>query len=179
MIKSTFLIGLTLILILSGCSNEDATSKSSAKLEVVTSSSTNFTLENFFSLGFKKYRIYDVTELQGATDAVFGFWGTGAYERKEYEIRIYGSHEDAVSLGEPLAKEATGNDAVIKSSKSSWKEGLKDRRTIGGPGSGGGGRSGSFPKYGNYAIYGNVVMLCEGAEEIALEICWRLINKLN
>ena len=55
----------------------------------------------------------------------------------------------------------------------------KDRRKIGGPGDSGGGRSGTFPRYGNYAIYGNVIMLCEGPEEIALENCWDLINNLS
>ena len=110
---------------------------------------------------------------------MFGFWGEKKSESKTYEIRIYTSHEDAISLGESFANEVTGNDAIIKSSESSWKEGLKDRRKIGGPGESGGGRSGTFPRYGNYAIYGNVIMLCEGPEEIALENCWDLINNLS
>ena len=84
-----------------------------------------------------------------------------------------------MSLGEILAKEVTGNDAVIAKSEATWKEGVKDRRTIGGPGEGGGGRSGTFPKYGNYSIYGNMVILCEGQVEIALEVCWKLINTLE
>ena len=170
------LIFLTLLVI--GCSSQNSESEKST-LEVVSNSDKIFTMDDFYSIGFKKNKIYDVSELNGASDAVFGFWGEKKSESKTYEIRIYTSHEDAISLGESFAKEVTGNDAIIKSSESSWKEGLKDRRKIGGPGESGGGRSGTFPRYGNYAIYGNVIMLCEGTEEIALENCWDLINNLS
>lgn len=156
----------------------ESSSNNKKVLEVVTNSQNIFSIDDFYNLGFKKYREYDVADLNGATDAVFGFWGPDVSSRKEYELRIYNSHSEAINLGEKLAEEATGNDAVLKSSRSSWKEGIKDRRTIGGPGGGGGGRSGTFPKYGNYSIFGNVIMLCEGAEEIALQVCWDLIDQL-
>jgi len=39
--------------------------------------------------------------------------------------------------------------------------------------------TGIFPKYGNYVIYGNMVILCEGQEGIALETCWDLINAIE
>ena len=170
------LIVLTLLII--GCSSQNSESEKSA-LEIVSTSEKVFSIDDFYSMGFKKNKSYDVTELEGASDAVLGFWGEKKSDSKTYEIRIYDSHENAISLGERFAKEVTGNDAVIKSSQSSWKEGLKDRRKIGGPGDSGGGRSGTFPRYGNYAIYGNVIMLCEGPEEIALENCWDLINNLS
>ena len=175
--KLFFSLAILSILIFS-CSSEDTSSQES-QLQVVTNSEKVFTIDDFYSMGFKKNKSYDVTELEGASDAVFGFWGEKKSDSKTYEIRIYDSHQNAVSLGESFAKEVTGNDAVIKSSQSSWKEGLKDRRKIGGPGDSGGGRSGTFPRYGNYAIYGNVIMLCEGPEEIALENCWDLINNLS
>ena len=87
--------------------------------------------------------------------------------------------DNGITLCNKCHKEVTGKDAVIAKSEATWKEGVKDRRTIGGPGSGGGGRSGTFPKYGNYSIYGNMVILCEGQIEIALEVCWKLINTLD
>ena len=167
-----------ILLITLSCSSGDSDSNSET-LDVVTNSEKVFSIDDFYSIGFKENRTYDVSELTGASDAVFGFWGQTKSESKTYEIRIYNSHEDAISLGESFAKEVTGNDAIIKSSQSSWKEGLKDRRKVGGPGSGGGGRSGTFPRYGNYAIFGNVVMLCEGTEEIALEVCWKLIKEIS
>ena len=175
--KLFFSLAILSILIFS-CSSGDTSSQES-QLQVVTNSEKVFTIDDFYSMGFKKNKSYDVTELEGASDAVLGFWGEKKSDSKTYEIRIYDSHENAISLGESFAKEVTGNNAVIKSSQSSWKEGLKDRRKIGGPGDSGGGRSGTFPRYGNYAIYGNVIMLCEGPEEIALENCWDLINNLS
>ena len=173
--KLFFSLAILSILIFS-CSSEDTSSQES-QLQVITNSEKVFSIDDFYSMGFKKNKSYDVTELEGASDAVLGFWGEKKSDSKTYEIRIYDSHENAISLGESFAKEVTGNDAVIKSSQSSWKEGLKDRRKSGGPR--GSGDSGTFPRYGNYAIYGNVIMLCEGPEEIALENCWDLINNLS
>ena len=176
--RKIFINLMVLTLLIIGCSSQNSESEKSA-IEIVSNSEKVFSIDDFYSMGFKKNKSYDVTELEGASDAVFGFWGEKKSDSKTYEIRIYDSHENAISLGESFAKEVTGNDAVIKSSQSSWKEGLKDRRKIGGPGDSGGGRSGTFPRYGNYAIYGNVIMLCEGPEEIALENCWDLINNLS
>ena len=158
--KIYLLLCFILTLTIFSCSREDTSSQES-QLQVVTNFEKVFSIDDFYSMGFKKNKSYDVTELEGASDAVFGFWGEKKSDSKTYEIRIYDSHENAISLGETFAKEVTGNDAVIKSSQSSWKEGLKDRRKIGGPGDSGGGRSGTFPRYGNYAIHGNVIMLCE------------------
>jgi hypothetical protein len=164
------------IILLTGCSGENS---NELFYEIITPSDKIFTFQDFKNIGFKKSREYNVSELEGATGAWFGFWGEDEYSRKDYEIRFYSNHQDAVSLGESLAKEVTGKDAVIAKSEATWKEGVKDRRTIGGPGSGGGGRSGTFPKYGNYSIYGNIIILCEGQVEIALEVCWKLINVLK
>ena len=174
--RKIFINLMVLTLLVIGCSSQNSESEKSA-LAIVSTSEKVFSIDDFYSMGFKKNKSYDVTELEGASDAVLGFWGEKKSDSKTYEIRIYDSHENAISLGESFSKEVTGNDAVIKSSQSSWKEGLKDRRKSGGPR--GSGDSGTFPRYGNYAIYGNVIMLCEGPEEIALENCWDLINNLS
>ena len=155
---------------------------SEKQLDVITNTEKIYTFDDLKSIGFKKNREYDVEDLTGASEAYFGFWGIKKSESKDYEIRFYANHADAVNLGESLAIEVTGNDAVITKDETSWKEGSKDRRQVGGgvdKGSLGLQATGIFPKYGNYVIYGNMVILCEGQEGIALETCWDLINAIE
>jgi len=175
--KKYFLISILVFLI--ACSG---LGKSQSSLAIVTPSDRIYTFEDLKSVGFKKNREYDVSELTGAKEAWFGFWGIKKSESKDYEARFYSSHEDAINLGENLAKEASGNDAIIAKDDATWKEGSKDRRQVGGgvdKGSLGLQATGIFPKYGNYIIYGNMILLCEGQEEIALQTCWNLINALE
>ena len=151
-------------------------------LDIITPSEKTYSFDDLKSMGFKKNREYDVENLPGASEAYFGFWGIKKSESKDYEIRFYPNHNDAVSFGETLAIEVTGNDAVIAKDETTWKEGSKDRRQVGGgvdKGSLGLQATGIFPKYGNYVIYGNMVILCEGQEGIALETCWDLINAIE
>jgi len=157
-----------IFLILIGACGEKSQNKS---YEVITPSDRIFTFEDLESVGFKKSKEYNVDGLEGAKGALYGFWATDKGQ-KEYELRFYPSHAIAVSLGEPLAQEATGEDAIIKKSDATWKEGIKDRRRSQRT-------SGSHPKYGNYSIYGNIVMLCEGQVGISLEVCWKLISTLE
>ena len=165
--KRILIIALIFLTLVVGC--EEKADDSS--YNVVTASEHIFTLEELESIGFKKNKKYDVSGLEGALIAVNGFWSTDI-GKKEYELRFYPSHSVAVSLGESLAQEATGEDAIIKKSDATWKEGIKDRRRSQRT-------SGSHPKHGNYSIYGNVVMLCEGPEITSLEVCWKLINALK
>ena len=165
--KRTLIIALTLLVLVVGCEEKADVSS----YDVVTASERIFTFEELESIGFKKNKEYDVSGLEGATKAINGFWSTDI-GKKEYELRFYPSHAIAVSLGEPLAQEATGEDAIIKKSDATWKEGIKDRRRSQRT-------SGSHPKYGNYSIYGNIVMLCEGQVGISLEVCWKLISTLE
>ncbi len=168
---------LSIIFLNTACSGAD----SNAKLEVITPSERIFTFDDLISVGFKKNRNYDVSDLPGAKDAWFGFWGITRSESKDYEVRFYESHQDAITMGEVLAQEVTGNDAVINKN-STWKTGSKDRRQVGGgvdKGSLGLQATGIFPKYGNYIIYGNMILLCEGQEEIALKTCWDLVKELE
>ena len=156
-------------------------SENTESLEIVTPSEQIFSLDDFTSVGYKKNRTYDVSELPEATGAWFGFWKNEG-ESNDFEIRIYSSHEDAVSMGENLAAEVAGNDALIGKDEATWQEGSKDRRQVGGgvdKGSLGLQATGIFPKYGNYAIYGNTILLCEGQEGLALETCWKLIDAIT
>ena len=159
---------MTLLILVVGCGEK----ADDSSYDVVNASDSIFTFEDLESIGFKEYRTYDVSELEGSAGAYYGFWGEDENAKKDYEIRFYTTHEDAVSLGEALAQEATGNDAVFTKSDATWKEGIKDRRRSQRT-------SGTHPKYGNYSIYGNIVMLCEGQVEISLEVCWNLISALE
>ena len=177
--KTIFFLSIMVSALILACGSSE---NSKSSLEIITPSDRIYTYEDLKATGFKKNRQYDVSELNGAKEAWFGFWGIKRSESKDYEIRFYSSHEDAVSLGETLAIEVTGNDAVIAKDETTWKEGSKDRRQVGGSvdkGSLGLQATGIFPKYGNYIIYGNMVILCEGQEEIALQTCWDLINAIE
>ena len=165
--KKLLLLSITLLALTVACGEK----ADDSYYDVITNSDHIFTLEELESMGFKKNKEYDVSGLEGAIRAVNGFWATDI-GKKEYELRFYPSHSLAVSLGEPLAQEATGEDAIIKKSEATWKEGIKDRRRSQRT-------SGSHPKYGNYSIYGNIVMLCEGQVGISLEVCWNLISDLE
>ena len=87
--KLFFSLAILSILIFS-CSGDDTSSQGS-QLQVVTNSEKVFSIDDFYNLGFKKNRSYDVSELEGASDAVFGFWGLTKSDSKTYEIRIYDS----------------------------------------------------------------------------------------
>lgn len=168
-----------IVVLLISCGESESNQK---QLEIITATEKIYSFEDLTNMGFKKNREYDVEELTGASEAYFGFWGIKRSESKDYEIRFYSSHSDAVNLGENLAIEVSGNDAIIAKDETTWKEGNKDRRQVGGgvdKGSLGLQATGIFPKYGNYIIYGNMVILCEGQEGIALETCWDLINALE
>ena len=134
--------------------------------------------------GFKKSKIYDIQDLPEANSAYYGWKEVGTEGRKDFEIRIYNSHEDAIKHGKSFADEATGEDAIIRKKDASWKEGIKERRTISTPTDGGsiGAAIGSksSPKYGDYIIYGNLIILCEGWNtEESINRCSHFVLNLN
>ena len=134
-----------------------------------------FSKTSFDGLEFKFSKEYDVSELPDALEAHYGF-----FQRREFEIRFYPSNQIAKSSGIFFAEEATGEDAIIKKSDASWKEGIKDRMT-----SGAFGNKKNTPKYMDYVILGNMIVLCPieissseiGATE-PLDNCRLLLSKL-
>lgn len=134
-----------------------------------------FSKTSFDGLEFKFSKEYDVSELPDALEAHYGF-----FQRREFEIRFYPSNDIAKSSGIFFAEEATGEDAIIKKSDASWKEGIKDRMT-----SGAFGNKKNTPKYMDYVILGNMIVLCPmeissseiGATE-PLDNCRLLLSKL-
>ena len=123
------------------------------------------TLDDFKAAGFKKDKTYDVSELPGAEAAYYGFWGPDPSNRDDFEFRIYASQADAIELGDELAAQRTGPDALLTKDTTVWQVGIKDARTCAG-------RSDeqfivggcTFPKYADYMFVGNVILFCPGRE---------------
>ena len=153
-------------------------------LEKVSSTGSILNEDVFLESGFKINKEYNVKDLPKALSAVYGWKNVGEEETRDFEIRFYKSHEDAINFGKTYADEATGENAIIRKRDASWKEGIKDRRTISTPTDGGsiGAAIGSnsSPKYGDYIIYENLIILCEGHKsEESLKRCSLLIGSLK
>ncbi len=149
----------------------------------------NYTIEDLKAFGFKTSKHYDVNGLPDGLDAWKGFWGLDPYERHDYEIRFYSSHDVAISSGKPIAIESSGVEFETNRDKTqplfssgensgyrnfkkkqTWTEGVKDRWHANPLGSVG-------PTYPDWMILGNMVILCDGLDsEEALIRCAELID---
>ena len=178
------LLLITLLILIVGC--EGNNSKVSL-VDKITPLDTVFNYEMLNNTGFKNNKTYNVDELPEASSAHYGWKEIGEEGPKDFEIRIYPSHKDAVSYGKSYAEEAAGENAVIRKGDAKWKEGIKDRRTMVGGSTGSSGKGGGAPtgskstnKYGDYIIYGNLIILCEGrSTEQSMERCSKFIADLN
>ena len=150
-------------------------------VEIVATDVT-FTVDDLVATkNFKKSKEYDIEGLEGATAAVYGFFGPDPYDRQEFEARFYPDHETAMTLGVDFADEATGPDAVIAKDLQRWDEGLTQRRECQGNvrGSHHSGKCDNA-KYGDYVIAGNLVLLCQGKDsETSLANCNALMDALQ
>lgn len=144
----------------------------------VIASDTIYTLADLEGIEYKVSKTYDVEGLVDATDAYYGFWRDSANSAPvDYEVRIYASHTQAVESGTAQAEEATGDDAVLDRSISSWPEGINDRRRVVGPGAS---QASGQPRYLDYVILGNLVILCEGRNlEDARDQCGEIVSALQ
>lgn len=162
------------------CGGGELSGNQDQAFQQVTDHDTVFTREHLDAIGYKTSREYKLEGLAGATAALYGFWRVSSGDPVDFEVRIYPSHADAVNLGSALADEGSGANAVLDADDAQYDEGIRDRRMIIGQGTGGGGRSGTGPRYGDYAIYGNIVMLCQGAVvEQALDRCRQFAAALD
>jgi hypothetical protein len=138
-----------------------------------------FTLKDVLTTPYKELRNYSTDQLPGATDASYGFMRIGSGDPYDFEIRVYESHQEAVHQGTAMAIEGTGENAILSEDDATFKEGIKDRRTIIGASVGDGALSGIGPKFASYSIFGNIVMLCQGSDpETSLERCGLMANAL-
>jgi hypothetical protein len=143
-----------------------------------------FEITDLQDVGFKKSKTYDVEGLVGADSAYYGFWSLDPYDRKDYEVRFFPSHTDAIDLGTAQADERSGEDAILEDEESSWPVGMKDARQCTGDLASGPASHGiqncKSPKYWDYSIYGNMILLCSGGEvETARELCNDLLVQLD
>ncbi|MFL2642617.1 MAG: DUF6810 family protein [Dehalococcoidia bacterium] len=153
-------------------------------IEKITNTGIIFSEKDIEDTGFKINKSYKTEDLPKATKAFYGWKSVGEEGRKDFEVRIYPSHEDAIEFGKFYADEATGEDAIITKKDASWKEGIKDRRTISTPTDGGsiGAAIGSksSPKYGDYIVYENLIIFCEGHKsEVSIIRCSSLVHDME
>ena len=169
-----------LVVVFAACGSSEDSASQVEEFAKITPSERVFSIDDFKAVRFKSNTEYDVSELPSATAAGFGFWTPSGTVAKEYEIRFYASHVDAVEFGTSFALEGSGETALLDEKDATWDEGLKDRRAFFAGQVGTHGSGSVQPLYGGYAIYGNVVMLCEGANEgQALEHCGALMDAVD
>ncbi len=163
------------------CGSDGGATSDGPALQQITASSRIFSVDDLKTAGYKTSKQYDVTDLPGAVDAWFGFFKADGKNPIDYEVRFYGSHEDAVAFGVALADEASGEDAKLEEENTSWAVGLKDRKKLASGGTADlAAWSGKVQtKYGDYVVLGNMVLLCEGNNsEEALERCDALLQNV-
>ena len=153
-------------------------------IQKVTATDRLFGLDDLKAAGFKKSKTYNVEGLQAATEAYYGFFGLDPYNRQEYEIRVYASHDDAVQYGMPLADNAVGEDAKLKEDEAVWDADLRERREC--KGDAGGGPVAHHigmclaSKYADYVVYGNMVVLCQGDDQkMSREHCAAFLGQMQ
>ena len=140
----------------------------------VDSTSRIFETADFENAGFKVVKKYDIEGLTGATAAMHGFQKNVGVDPLSYELRFYNSHDEAVKLGQSLAVEVTGEDAVMVAEDMTWAGGKKEQRERAAE------LGGYAPFYWDYAVYGNVIILCEGDwPEQSQEACDRIKQTLE
>ena len=166
---------------LSSCGSDDS---GAAAIPRVSDTGEIFAIEDLQAVGFKKSKTYDVEGLTGAESAYYGFWSLDVYDRRDYEVRFFKSHSDAVELGTAQADERSGENAILDEETSSWPIGMKDMRQCGGDKASGPASHGiqncKSPKYWDFSIYANMILLCSGGDvEAAQTLCNNLLIELQ
>ena len=164
---------LVIFLIIIGCGSENI---NFIEIDQFSDNTKKFSIVDFEDKGFKVSKKYDVSELENADSAFFGWMKDDLNNTHDYELRFYDTHYNATKSIN-LIEEVIGENAVLASRDVTWKEGNSDRRVNRrGAGSGPGSAK---AKYLYYIIYGNTVILCEGLSvEESKKLCTNFINKI-
>ena len=163
------------------CDGERSSDSKNTLIEKISNDGEIYNVEDFTSAGVSIYKEYDVAKLLNAEGAWAVMWKDQG-EPIDFEIRIYGSHSEALEYGVSFADDITGKDAIVKKSESMWAEGLRDRVVLASRLRDWGGVAGQkrAPKYLGYFVYSNIILLCEGLEAAESIIhCSNLINELR
>ncbi len=176
-----FFAALVIAIALSACGSDG---DKAAAIPRISDPGVILSIDDLTAFGFKKSKTYDVEGLIGAESAYYGFWAIDPYARKDYEVRFFKSHSDAVELGVAQADERCCETADLDEETSSWPVGMKDMRQCGGDKASGPASHGiqncKRPKYLDYSIYANMILLCSGGDaEHAKELCNELLEYLE
>jgi hypothetical protein len=109
-----------------------------------------FTVDDVASVGWKKSKELSPATLPDATSVWYGF-----YNQRDVEVRVYESHDMALSSGKEPADVATGRGKPSPFSV--------------------GGISATRMSYTTYAIVGNLILLCE----VKIEDCQGLLDTIE
>ena len=173
------LLFLMLATILLSCSQENELNEHT-EIERILNANSLFTIEDFKNIGFKINKEYDVTDLDESSGAWFGFWKNNLNRPIDYELRFYPSQQTAIDKGVSLTEEVIGEDAILKKSTSSWKEGIQDRRSRNNSSMSGSEANSVRAKYLDYFINGNVIILCSGLDlNYATQNCSELSSNIK
>ena len=179
--KNIFTAILLIITVLSFSCSSASDELPGANIEKISNPNVNLELEDITSLGFKKNKTYKVKDLPEAKSAYYGFLKIPkTKESIDYELRFYPSQQTAIDKGVSLTEEVIGEDAVLKKSTSSWKEGIQDRRSRNNSSMSGSEANSVRAKYLDYFINGNVIILCSGLDlNYATQNCSELSSKIE
>jgi hypothetical protein len=103
--SAALVILAVIVLAMTGCGGDESAAEGFVQ---VRTAPDIYTIEDLTSFGLKTSAHYDVEYLPDGLDAWQGFWGLDPFDRHDYEIRFYASHDLAVSSGKPIAIESTG-----------------------------------------------------------------------
>jgi len=176
-VKNLYIVLILLTLLIVGCGESDV--ENEVIIDKFTDNQATYTIDYFYKIGFKVNKEYDVSGLENANGAWFGFWKNSTGKSIDYEVRFYPDHQSALDYGLKYVDEVIGDDAILKKSASSWTEGIQDRRTRSGNGYGGSSDS-VKAKYLHYLVYDNAIILCSGLDlSYAIQNCTELILALK
>ncbi len=164
---------LTILIVLNiSCSNDD--NEKIITIDQFSNTGKVLKLDYFISKGFKEVKEYDVSELNGALSAHYGWFKDDYNKPRDYELRFYIDHQTALN-SKLIVEEVIGENAILASRDVTWKEGNSDRRVNRrGAGSGPGSAK---AKYLYYLIYENAVIMCEGLnKEESIKLCNKIIK---
>ena len=176
--KKIILLTILLILFVISCGESDV--ENEVIIDKFTDNQGTYTIDYFYKIGFKVNKEYDVSGLENANGAWFGFWKNNLDKPIDYELRFYPSQQTAIDIGVSLTEEVIGENAVLKKSISSWKEGIQDRRSRNNSSMSGSEANSVRAKYLDYFINGNVIILCSGLDlNYATQNCSELSSNIE
>ena len=171
--RDYILIFIFFILVVA-CNNQAGTSNDLDSHEFTNLSPEKVYSEKDFNVtGVKINKSYDVSKLPMATSAM-----RMIFDSKYVEARLYETANTANNEGKLYAESVTGPEAIVSGNSVMWKEKARDRRKCIPPADRSAGCQ-HIPYYGGFIVSGNLVLLCEGLDDIeANDLCLKLIKHL-